>query len=98
MKPLAGREEEAEGLNHELTTFYREQPGCMQSTFVMAVDGSGEVGRVTFWESDSMADRAALEQRSIYLRSRLHLVIEKGHQDRSFEAAAEEEPALTASR
>lgn len=97
MRPKTGREGEAEEVNLELINFYREQPGCLHSSFVRAADGSGEIGRITFWESASTADRAAMRERSIYLRSRLHLVIEKGHQDRSFEAAPEETPALARS-
>jgi quinol monooxygenase YgiN len=97
MRPRASREAEAEAVSLELINFYREQPGCLHSTFVKASDGSGEIGRITFWESAATADRAAMRERSIYLRSRLHLVIEKGHQDRSFESAPEEEPALAKS-
>ncbi|HUF52194.1 MAG TPA: antibiotic biosynthesis monooxygenase [Dehalococcoidia bacterium] len=93
MRPKPGREAEAEAVSRELIDFYREQPGCLHSTFVNAMDGSSEIGRITFWESSAVADRAAMRERSIYLRSRLHLAIEKGHQDRSFEAAAEEVPA-----
>jgi hypothetical protein len=89
MTPKPGRESEAEDVNQELIAFYREQPGCFGSTAVKAADGSGEIGRITFWESSAVADRAAMRERSIYLRSRLHLVIEKGHQDRSYTADEE---------
>ena len=97
MTPLAGREAEAEELNKDLTTFYRDQSGCLSSTYVRSVDGANEIGRVTFWESDVLADKAALVERSIYLRSRLHLVIQDGHKDRSFETEDAAAPALAAS-
>jgi hypothetical protein len=96
MTPSAGREAEAAQINKELITFYREQTGCLHSTYVRAVDGSDEIGRVTFWETDAHADRAALAERSIYLRSRLHLVIQNGHEDRSFETEDAKAPALAA--
>ena len=84
MRPLAGRDLEVEKLNRELVQLYRQHQGCIGSHFVRAADGSGEVGRVSFWESESSADAAATADRSMFLRSRLHLLVRRGHQDRSF--------------
>jgi quinol monooxygenase YgiN len=84
MKPLAGREPEVEKLNSELVELYRRQPGCLQSVLIKAVGGSGELGRLSFWESERAADTAAQSQRSLFLRSRLHLLVRKDHQERSF--------------
>ena len=84
MKPLAGRDLEVTKLNQELVTLYRGQPGCISSQLIRATDASGEVGRLSFWESESAADSAATGDRSMHLRSRLHLAVRRGHQDRSF--------------
>ncbi len=84
MQPLPGREQEVEELNRELISFYREQPGCVSCQFIRAVDDSSEVGRLTQWESEAAADAAATTDRSMQLRSRLHLAVHEGHVDRSF--------------
>ena len=88
MKPLAGREEEASQVNRELVEFYRTQEGCVSNYFVMAADKSGEQGRISLWSSERAANKAATQEHSLHLRSRLHLLVRHGHQDRSFTAAA----------
>ena len=84
MTPLAGREEEAGQVNQELVDFYRTQEGCVSSHFVKAADSSGEQGRISFWTSERAADEAATGEHSLYLRSRLHLLVQRGHEERSF--------------
>ena len=84
MKPLVGREAEAAELNEQLVAFYRQQKGCLQSHFMRAADRSGEMGRVSLWESEEAADEAASAHHSLSLRSRLHLLVRRGHQERSF--------------
>jgi quinol monooxygenase YgiN len=84
MKPLANRELEALKLNKQLVEHYRSQTGCFSSHVIQAADGSGEIGRVSFWESESTADAAATADHSMSLRASLHLIVRKGHQDRSF--------------
>lgn len=84
MHPLPGREAEVEDLNRQLITLYSEQRGFMESRFIRSAAGCGEVGRVTFWQSEGAADAAATSDRSMSLRSRLHLLVQRGHQDRSF--------------
>ncbi len=88
MTPLAGREEEASQVNQELVGYYRAQEGCVSSHFVKAADSSGEQGRISFWSSERAANEAATQERSLHLRSRLHLLVRRGHQDRSFTVAA----------
>ncbi len=98
MNPLAGREDEASQVNQELVHFYRTQEGCVSSHFVRAADSSGEQGRISIWSSERAANDAATQERSLQLRSRLHLVVRRGHQDRSFTgtAATNEAPAASA--
>lgn len=86
MRPMAGHEAEVERLNRELLDFYRRCPGCLATYLVKAADNSGEVGRLTIWEREEDADRAANADHSLALRSQLHLRIQPGHADRSFEA------------
>ncbi len=84
MKPLAGRGERVEQLNRELVSLYRSFEGCQACYLVRAADGSEEVGRVSVWEREEDADRAASDDRSLALRSQLHLEVAKGHLERSF--------------
>lgn len=84
MKPLAGRDLEVAKLNLELVSLYRGQPGCISSQVIRATAPSGEVGRLSFWESESAADAAATGDHSMHLRSLLHLAVRRGHLDRSF--------------
>ncbi|MEO8457672.1 MAG: antibiotic biosynthesis monooxygenase [Chloroflexota bacterium] len=84
MKPLSRKELEVQKLNLELVTHYRQQPGCVSSRFIEAHDGSGEMGRLSEWESEHAADAAATNDHSMFLRSRVQLAVRKGHLDRSF--------------
>ena len=84
MKPLSGREPDAQRLNVRLATLYASLEGCLESHALTAADGSGELGRVGLWESPEAADRAANHEDSLALRSRLHLLVKKGHRERSF--------------
>lgn len=84
MTPAEGRDEEVKSLNEDLSSFYQAQDGCLQSFVITAADGSGELGRISIWESEEAAERAANHEHSMSLRSRLHLAVEPGHADRSF--------------
>lgn len=84
MKPLAGRESEVAEINEQLAAFYRQQEGCLQDHFMRAADRSGEVGRISLWKSEKTAEQAATAEHSMSLRSRLHLLVHEGHQERSF--------------
>ncbi len=88
MRSMPGHEAEVDRLNRELVAYYRRFPGCLAAYYVQAADGSGEVGRVSVWQSEDDADRAASDDHSLALRSQLHLLIQPGHQDRSFQAEA----------
>jgi len=88
MRPMSGQGPEVERLNRELLDFYRRCPGCLAAYYLEAADGSGEVGRLTVWEREEDADRAANAEHSLAMRSQLHLRIQPGHVDRSFRATA----------
>ena len=80
MKPIAGREEDAATLNRDLVGLYREQAGCQLSHTLVATDGSGKSTHEPV-EVENAAQPGG-HDRSMFLRSRLHLLIEHGHQDR----------------
>ena len=82
MKPLSRRPLEVEKLNRELVQLYRKQEGCISGHLIGAAAGSGEVGRVSFWQSESAADAPATSDQSLSLRSRLHLLVKRGHRIR----------------
>lgn len=84
MTPTRGREEEVKRLNQEISAFNRTHKGCQYSLVITATDGSGELGRLTVWDSREAAERVANLQHSMSLRSQLHLAIEPGHAERSF--------------
>ena len=84
MPPAEGKSDEVKRLNQELSAFYIAQDGCLQSFVITAADGSGELGRVSIWQSEATADHAASHEHSMSLRSRLHLAVKRGHVDRSF--------------
>ena len=87
MKPLSGRQSEARRLNERLAALYASLEGCLESHALTAADGSADLGRVSLWESAEAADRAANHEDSLALRSRLHLLVKKGHTERSFHTA-----------
>ncbi|MEE8346322.1 MAG: hypothetical protein V3S20_03140 [Dehalococcoidia bacterium] len=84
MTPAEGKSDEVRRLNQELSFFYKAQDGCPQSFVLTAAGGSGELGRMSIWESEATAEHAATLQHSMSLRSRLHLAVKRGYVDRSF--------------
>jgi hypothetical protein len=90
MRPQSGREAEVERLLEDLIRYYRQQNGFLAGWKVSALDRTGEVGRITVWESEADADHAANQQRVLSLRSELNLLLEEDteHVERAFEAQA----------
>ena len=84
MTPAQRREAEARGFNQELSAFYRAQEGRRDCFVITAADGSGELGRLSVWDSEEAAERAANHQHSMSLRSQLHLSVQPGQAERSF--------------
>lgn len=69
MKPREGRAEELQNLQEELIRYFKTLPGYLEGYLVETDDGSGRVGRVTMWEHDTDADRAAQQQHVLTIRS-----------------------------
>ena len=58
-------------IQKDLLAFYSGREGFVDGYYVEAADESGVVGRVTIWESDETADRAASDDHVMALRSSL---------------------------
>jgi len=84
MMPGQGKEAEVRRLNQEISAFNRGQEGCRDSFVISATDGSGELGRLSVWDSKEAAEGVANLQHSMSLRSQLHLAIRPEHAERSF--------------
>ncbi len=84
MMPEAGKRDEVRRLNQEISAFNRTRKGCRESLAISAADNSGELGRVSVWESKEAAEGAANQQHHMSLRSQLHLAVKPGHAERSF--------------
>ena len=84
MMPEKGKREEVRRLNREISAFNRTQEGCRDSFAISAADNSGELGRLSVWESKEAAEGAANQQHHMSLRSQLHLAVQPGHAERSF--------------
>ena len=86
MKPLAGEQKEVIRINKELLSYFSEMKGYITGYVLRAAGGADDLGRVTVWEDEDDADRAASDQRTFTLRSDLHLKVRAGHTDRAFTA------------
>ena len=84
MMPEKGKREEVRRLNQEISAFNRGLEGCRDSFVISAADNSGELGRLSVWDSKEAAEGAANHQHHMSRRSELHLVVQPGHAERSF--------------
>jgi quinol monooxygenase YgiN len=85
MKPNRGQAERVETMLRELAETVAKNPGCIQSMLLAADDGTGELGRIAVYESAEAANDSANNAHVMALRSELHLIVEPGHVERSFE-------------
>lgn len=84
MSPQKGKRDEVRRLNQEISAFNRTQDGCRDSFAISAADNSGELGRLSIWDSKEAAEGVARHQHHMSLRSELHLAVQPGHAERSF--------------
>lgn len=84
MMPQKGTRAEVRQLNQEISAFNRTLEGCHDSFAIAAADNSGELGRLSIWDSKEAAEGAANQQHHMSLRSQLHLAVQEGHAERSF--------------
>ncbi len=87
-RPLEGRDEEVRRLEEDLLSYYAAQEGFLSGYRLTAREGHREVGRITLWESEEAAERAAATERVMVLRSKLLAVTEEDRVAMAFEATA----------
>jgi quinol monooxygenase YgiN len=82
--PRRGEEGRAEELLRKIARAVRESEGCLESYVLRPHDDSGELARISIFENEDSAERAANGQTMLALRSELHLASEPGHVERAF--------------
>jgi len=85
MRPARGQAERVESLLRDLADTVSRTPGCLQSMLLSADDGTGELGRIAVYENEEAANEAANSTHVMALRSELHLIVEPGQVERSFD-------------
>ncbi len=87
MNPKPGEEKLVAGLMDNLLEHFAEQPGYVRGYALLDGDPQGRVGRITLWESEEQADRAANTQHVLTVRSEIMQRIEEdSHIERSYTA------------
>ena len=86
-RPAEGGSEEAQRLEEDLLSHFSAQEGFVSGYRLAARNGGREVGRITIWESEEAAERAATSQHVMALRSKLLAVTEEERVEMAFEAA-----------
>jgi len=87
MKPLPGHAQQVADLNQALLEFFKVQDGFVRGFRLDPIDETGEIGRLTIWESQEVADRVARHQHSMSIRSEMLQMIDEGeHWERAFHA------------
>lgn len=85
IRPLHGQEAAAQTLITQLTDYYGRQPGNLASYRLDHDDGSNRYGRLSIWRNEEDAERAAVSEHNLALRSQMNLVIEpESHEELSF--------------
>ena len=81
-------ERRAEVFRHfeELVAHVTRLPGCLGGWVVLASDDSGEVGRLTLWETEAHAHQAANDPHALALHAELLFDVMGNLWDRSFRA------------
>lgn len=87
MNPKSGEEKLVAGLMDNLLEFFNEQPGYVRGYALLDGDPQGRVGRITLWDSEEQADRAANTQHVLTVRAEIMQRIEEdSHIERSYTA------------
>jgi quinol monooxygenase YgiN len=88
--PRPERRAEVRRHYEELIAYVRTLPGCLAGYVIEPHDESGEVGRISIWESAEAAHHAANDPHALALHAELHFDVQGSLWDRSFDAT---EPA-----
>lgn len=84
-KPRPERREEVRRHYEELVAHVAKLPGFIDGWVVLPQDDSGDVGRMTLWESAEAASRAANDPHSMSLHAELQFDVSGNLWDRTFE-------------
>ncbi len=84
--PRPDRAAEVRRHYEELVTTAAKQPGFVAGWVVVPHDGSGDIGRLTMWESQEHANRAANDPHALALHSEIEFDVDGNLWDRSFDA------------
>ncbi len=85
-KPRAGQFEAVRELQQRVIDALKETPGCREVYLLVPSDDSGEIGRLSLWDSEDAADAAALRDNTMALRSQIGILVEGEGVERSFTA------------
>ena len=90
MTPRRDQAHEVTRLLSQIIAFCSQQPGFLGGLIVGGQPGSGRVvGRITLWADRTSADRTAISDHMLALRSRLDaLVEEETHQEHALDAVS----------
>ena len=80
-RPLPGHRTEVERIVERLGEMVSKKEGFVMTLHFVGSDESGDMGRLTIWESAEAANRAAADEDIQALRSQLHIAILSGHMD-----------------
>ena len=84
-RPRPGQEQRLAELQQQIADHVAKQPGCERSYVLRPNDNSGEIARITIWDSESQAESVANSDHMMSLRSELNLAAaEGGHTERAF--------------
>jgi quinol monooxygenase YgiN len=88
-KPRRGQEQHVHDIQAKIVEWLHSQPGCRATYLLHPHDDSGEVARITIYESEEAADHVANLGHMMALRSELNLAAEPDHVERGFHAELE---------
>ena len=88
MRPVPGRRQEVERLLEELEAWVSQQKGYLFGIHLSSFDLTGELGRVAVYASREDANRIAVMDHTVALRSQVHDAIMPGHMESLFEVTA----------
>lgn len=88
MRPVPGRRQEVERLLEELEAWLSQQKGYLFGVHLSSFDVTGELGRVAVYASREEANRIAVMDHTMALRSQIHDAIMPGHSETLFEVVS----------
>jgi quinol monooxygenase YgiN len=84
-RPRPGQKPRLEELQAQIAAFNAKQPGCQQAWVLHPHDNSGDIARVSIWDSEAAAEHAAQTDEMMSLRSEVNLAAQEGsHTERAF--------------